>query len=664
MGKNEYYKRNKLDMILTDSRPVEIVKNFTISYFYEYLNGNKDLDKLLDVIRKETIPSMPLKTLKKSLTGANWHSMPLKYHIYKNSYEYREMSILNPLALIEMRLFIEAFEKELLFYANKEGFSIRKHYYNDSLRYAEKSGKSLVYINNNNDLVTRNMEASGDFYKIEPFKYLSDFYNSPLWYKLNLEYEYCGKIDYSKCFDGVYTHTFTWLVADNLTDRKQFSLNKNYFLNACDTILQNMNGSVTNGITVGPEFSRLMVEILMQSIDTKVKIELTNNGYIENQHYYICRFVDDIFIFADEEKLVKKIINVYVREAEYLHFRLNDKKRYIGKLPMIWFQWKEAIRPVNEYIRQALFYSNNDREYIIKNFIRNGKGMVPIMKMMFQDTIASFPDNSAKITSYVLSTIYKKIKNRGKRRIIDERYMESVLFQFMEIVFYFYSFAPTYNNAEKTIGIIFELSNEIPNEIFRDVLQKIVNRYKNIFSKSNLEDIINFILIFHFFNIQLPYSCEINIVKKVKKEDNPVLYAVMLIYAQYNQIFRREIIDQIYSRLMAAIINIHVNNQFFAYRECWWFFIFCDCPYIRKSINKRLKNKLEKILQEYSKDNHIDKSKRLVINFLLDKHYKSKFFDWKFTKEDFDKVTEYKTYQRMLLNGLKIQEEYIDDEYY
>ena len=663
MGKNEYYKRNKLDIILTDSRPIEVLKNFTISNFYKFLNGHEDLDTLCEAIHKEIIPSEGIKDFNGSiLINSKWHSRPLKYHIYKNTYELRELSILNPLSLIEMRLFIEAYEKELLFFANKDGFSVRKHYYNDSLRYIERVGKGLVYINDEN--TTRNLEATGDFYKVSPFKFLSDFHNSSLWYDLNREYRYCGKIDYSKCFDSVYTHTFTWLIAANLTDRKKYSSNSNYFLNACDTILQNMNGSITNGIAVGPEFSRLMVEILMQHVDNLVYNVLANEGYIEGEDYRICRFVDDIFVFADDEKLIENIISVYSREAERFHFRLNDKKRYIGKLPTIWFEWKEAIRPVNEYIRQAIFRCNNDANYIVKNFIRNGKGMVPIMKMMFQDTVASFPEQAAKITSYVLSTIYKKIKNRGKRRMVDERYMAGVLVHFIDIVFYFYSFAPTYNNSEKVIGILFELSNEIPDEIFKEALQENVNYYKSVFSKTNLEDIVNLILVFHFFDIRLPYSSELNIIKKVQKENNPILYALLLLYAQYDQSFRRDIINQIYERIIRAIEGIHYEGDFFKYEECWWFYIFCDCPFIKNSMNKRLKSKLRKIKCKFSDNNHVNKAKNLLIEYLLNKCYKNKFFDWNFTKEDLFAVTEYKTYQRMILNGLKVQEEFIEEDDY
>ena len=81
-------------------------------------------------------------------------------------------------------------------------------------------------------------------------------------------------------------------------------------------------------------------------------------------------------------------------------------------------------------------------------------------------------------------------------------------------------------------------------------------------------------------------------------------------------------------------------------------------------MNKRLKSKLRIIKSEFASNGHVDQSKNLVIEYLLNRKYKNKFFDWAFTKEDLFAVTEYKTYQRMILNGLKVQEEFIEEDDY
>ena len=63
------------------------------------------------------------------------------------------------------------------------------------------------------------------------------------------------------------------------------------------------NGN-THGIVIGPEFSRIFAEILLQSIDVKVKNKLLSykssnyiHGIVEGVHYTIKRYVDDYFLF-------------------------------------------------------------------------------------------------------------------------------------------------------------------------------------------------------------------------------------------------------------------------------------------------------------------------------------------------------------------------------
>ena len=44
--------------------------------------------------------------------------------------------------------------------------------------------------------------------------------------------------------------------------------------------MQEMNYNETNGIVIGPEFSRIFAEVILQQIDTSVERELLKLGYI------------------------------------------------------------------------------------------------------------------------------------------------------------------------------------------------------------------------------------------------------------------------------------------------------------------------------------------------------------------------------------------------
>lgn len=644
--KNQVFrKRDKLDIILTDSRPVEIIRNFSYANFYNYLQDSEEFDCLLDDL-KTTFYSNDSK-----LCDDSWHSAPYKFHVYKNKHELRELSILNPLSLIELRFFLEIYDKELILYSSNNSFSVRKHYNNDQLRFLNVKKSAVTYTS---DIQYKDdLEASGDYYSIEPFKYISVFQSSREWFQLNRQYQYCGKTDYSKCFDSVYTHAFSWTIADNVIDRKKFSSSK-HFLNACDSLLQNMNGSITNGIVIGPEFSRLMVEILMCRIDSQVKVQLLSKGYQESVDYNICRFVDDIFIFANTQELVEHIIRLFAAEAGNYHLHLNEGKRKVAQLPTVWFEWKERIKPVNDYIKTSLFVQKRDLNYLIKTSIRNQNGSVAVLKMMLQDTIADYPYEQAKMVGYILSTIYKYIQDRDeKRRIFNSRNTIKVLDCFLDIIMYIYSFAPTYSNTDRLISILYYVDKEIPDDLLKECLSRVISNYPGIVMNSQTEDIVNLILLLSFFRIELPKKCEDSLISSVYKNENPLLYAMYLLYIQYDCEQTNRFVLDLEQKLTNVLQRIYSDKEFFLYYECWWFFIFIDCPYLSDTVKDNLYVKLKKIEEKFKGKHLSTRSKKLIIQYLLNQEIPDKFFKWKLNKGSLLESINFKTHKRTIFNGYK-----------
>ena len=150
-------------------------------------------------------------------------------------------------------------------------------------------------------------ESAGNYYDRFPYQQLDHFYKSDEWHDLNRKYKFFAKLDYSKCFDSIYTHTFNWIIASNVQEAKR--LDEGHFLSATDKLLQNMNMSITNGIVVGPEFSRFLSEIIFQSVDRNIMYSLNCQGLQNGLDYEIKRYVDDFFVFVKKEENVDKIIN-------------------------------------------------------------------------------------------------------------------------------------------------------------------------------------------------------------------------------------------------------------------------------------------------------------------------------------------------------------------
>src|SRR3546814_8933789 len=92
------------------------------------------------------------------------------------------------------------------------------------------------------------------------------------------------------------SHTITWAVKDKLLAKEFKSAYS--FEAQFDKLMQRANYNETNGIVVGPEFSRVFAEIILQRVDQKVIANLAVNGLVFNRDYEIRRYVDD---FRSEE---------------------------------------------------------------------------------------------------------------------------------------------------------------------------------------------------------------------------------------------------------------------------------------------------------------------------------------------------------------------------
>lgn len=124
----------------------------------------------------------------------------------------------------------------------------------------------------------------------------------------NFKYKYYAKLDYKACFDSIYTHAFTWIIERNVVDAKD-AVNS-HLLVTIDRILQNINGRSSNGIVVGPEFSRMMAEVLLQHIDNVISVSLSKENIIYNVDYVAFRYVDDIFCLPINHRFLTNTIQI------------------------------------------------------------------------------------------------------------------------------------------------------------------------------------------------------------------------------------------------------------------------------------------------------------------------------------------------------------------
>lgn len=645
--------RNKLDYILTDVLPVELSELFSYSRFYSFLlrkENQKILNEIIHKLKKN-------KANNKKLFNNGWCTKPLKYMILKDTDSLRKMSIVQPLSALNLFLFLECYKKDIIHYFETNHiFSIRYHKTTDDLYYKVKKRNVVHYFQKQSMRTGRSiLQQAGNFFKIAPFESLNAFIDSKHWKMANFKYKYYAKLDYKACFDSIYTHAFTWIIERNTNDAKGAE-NSNLFI-IIDRILQNINGRFSNGIVVGPEFSRMVAEILLQHIDKEVSILLAREDILFNSDYIAFRYVDDIFVYTNQPNIISLFIEKLKFIGEKYLLRLNELKFEQGSTPCLPKEWLEKTRHLSDIIsdffyreKRYLDLPSEDRYLVKKEFIH-----IDRIKDEVAVLIKNYSNDRRIIISFLLSTFLNNISKKRKGYTLFGKNRLKIVFVLLDIIFYIYAFFPSFEQSRKVISIISYINNEINFKNCPKVknrLQRIINEYSFIFSGSNIFDICDWFPLFHEYKIQLNVKTEDILLNKVIASNDPIILGNLLIYSQYNTKYFSDLIEIAESHISNNIKKIS-ESEIMMQDEFWYILIFHNCPYIsarcRSNINSiilKLKNNIG------NPDFPSSKITKLLYNFLDEKDssgkkYTKSFFNWDGYKNFGEQIT-YRTYQRTI----------------
>lgn len=653
-------KRNPLDYILTDILPVEVSELFTFRHFYEYLlDKHKTLDMdIKSIIKKKN----DINKNQKLFENKNvWASMPLKFKIIKGTTSFRELNILQPMAVLQLYYFIAAYQEELNYYlAQNSVYSLRYHQKSDDLYYKRRKKKTTSYFSDTaNELSVRVIEQTGKFFKIRPYNSIVEFTKSDYWFDLYQKYGYFARIDYESCFDSIYTHTYKWIISKEVNDSKRFS-NTNLFT-TIDRILQNINALSSNGLVVGPEFSRMIAEVLLQKIDTEVFCELLNSSYIKEKDYSIFRYVDDIFIFSKSIDLRDRIIALFEKTAHKYLMQINQNKIIKEELPSVFSNWLSDLSRFSTSLSNIMFYSQeeikNRNEDKVHCFKRQSFLMLKaVMKREFNDILTKYVSEKAKLVSYVLGTIINKISNIGvsdQYTIFRESVSESTLFELLDFIFYIYSYSPTFSNAQKLISIICYINDEVEIATSKKtVLQQIIKKFAFIFEKGNVSDIVNIILLCAQFKIEIPYDYEIKLLDQIIQNDNPIQLATFMVYAQYNKQYAKEVGLRAKNIIKDKVENIKNQEHILLCRDFWWVLVFNKSPLIDTLTLSWFDTIIQRYKMQIPNDPGIPKDTlEIFIEYL--ENSSNQFFDWDIEAKNMLREITYRTHERTVFRNFR-----------
>lgn len=659
--------RNKLDFILTDTLPVEVSELFSFSQFYSFLlnkEQQRTLKEITEVIKHKKALSSEI------MFKNNWSSKPLKYKILKGTNTYREMSILNPFSALNLFFFMECYQKDILDFFDKEHcFSIRYHKKNTDLYYKNKNGKALEYFQTQ----VRNIEKgviqqTGNYFRVAPFESINAFTGSRIWRLCNFKYNLYAKMDYKSCFDSIYTHAYSWIIERNVIDAKN-AHNSHLFV-TIDRILQNINGRSSNGIVVGPEFSRMIAELILQQIDKEVKLSLSGENIKYKKDYIVFRYVDDIFIFANEQSTLDLVINKFKQCGERYLLHLNELKLTKGETPWLPKEWLDKARKLSDIIGE-FFYKGTKKEYdslpeeqqfIVKpDFIS-----VDRLKDEIAVLIKSHPEDTRTIVSFLLSALFNNIsKKKEGYKLFGKNHISKALL-LIDMAFYIYSFYPSFDQTRKMISMITYMNDEMDFKNSLDYNKKLQNKieqYSFIFETGNLHDLCDWLPFFYEYKISLKIDIEDLWINIAYQLNDPIIWANILLYSEYNDTLHNDLCIKLQNIITEQISRIVYSDPMMN-TEFWYVLIFHNCPFLSQQIRDDLAYVIDTIKNNaiQSKGNPISCVPsydiiKILCEFLqlqsaMGNKPENSFFNWKGTKE-FSEIITYRTYQRTVFKKYK-----------
>lgn len=276
--------------------------------------------------------------LEKIYGSSRGYTIPYNYRIRKDSDRTTELSLVHPSIQLEFCAFYEKHESSLLEFCNRSEFTLRHPaavaaVYVLSLGEVNESVHKTGEVHLTPDGAEPALSKLVSYFAYEKFNLLNKFYESREFIRLEKKFEILRQLDISKCFYSIYTHSIAWS-----TKSKEFAKKntKAYsFESSFDSLMQRSNYNETNGIVVGPEFSRIFAEIILQDVDRTIQTILLNEGFSEGLDYSIRRYVDDYSIFANSDLMVDKIDKLLRNELSKYKLHINESKIQNFRRPFV-----------------------------------------------------------------------------------------------------------------------------------------------------------------------------------------------------------------------------------------------------------------------------------------------------------------------------------------
>lgn len=517
--------------LLSDMLPYETPLTFSNRGFYDLISTcdiqtkgnsiswaslNTGIDLFISIIFDldySTVLTTPKNNGHKELVAPNGLStIPFTYKINHKIGEFRDLSIIHPRNQILATNFYDKYKDLIIHFCNKSDFSLRYPARVAKCVYWKDSNRMLEFIDDSVEVIEREQDNLKSFFVYKECSNIFKFFESSDYHRCEKTYNNMARLDISKCFDSIYTHSIAWAtygkdITKNILSKITSGSLNNSFGDSFDTLIQDSNYKETNGIPIGPELSRVFAEIILQTIDVDLKKKLTELDIIYKRDYEIFRYVDDYFVFFNKKDTYNIIIKQLQVALKAYKLHLNTSKEVIYNKPII-TEITIAKNEISKLLEDSIHYelkeeiplsvtNNTTQEKILSGSISiNHSSLIIKFKSILKTSGASYSD----VLNFTFSILERKLKTAVKKHLktTSETTASSVIIDalksIIEFSFFIYAVSPKVNTTIKLSRVLCIIINllktkRIELDYKHDLFKQIYENIILILNKNTSDDI-------------------------------------------------------------------------------------------------------------------------------------------------------------------------------
>ena len=408
MGKLQRVSNSKYRVVVSDVLPYERPAFFTNRFFARFLKYYGIVSKEGSLVATRHAETEGLKEFLEVLGGSGKKSRPcFQYNITKDGHEEgRCLTLSHPFHQVEMLEFYDRYKMLIIDFSKRSHFSIR---YPAKVATYKKRPKGYHKLWSDDALPLDSSESLKHFFAYRHYKNINMFYGDYRFLRAEKQFSQMAKFDLHHCFESISPETLSQAMFGHPVDECMGSMAYDF----CK--LQQSFRNENSGIVIGPEFSRIYAEIVLQKIDMNVENDLESLGIHRNSDYIFYRYVDDGFLFFHDADVKDIFTSSYTDRLKEYNLVLNDKKNIIFTTrPFL-----EDISTAKTQLIKLIDAKFQNRLDTFKGFVKMQKNIIDIpVKIDFKNFInemRSILRSEGKqtgykdITSFILGLIQKRL---------------------------------------------------------------------------------------------------------------------------------------------------------------------------------------------------------------------------------------------------------------